>query len=137
MEEETVLNFLKRHGLESKQGQSILAEKVPSKENWLVSIFKKNKQKSYCINFSKNELVLIPLDQKTNSLKEGIYNQVPLSEIKNLYFEKPAADNKLIVEYQNDSKLAEHYFIPQENAASPWHSRNMMHLMEEIGTKKK
>ncbi|MCA9764859.1 MAG: hypothetical protein KC455_00405 [Carnobacterium sp.] len=137
MEEETVLNFLKRHGLESKQGQSILAEKILSKENWLVSVFKKNKQKSYCINFSKNELVLIPLDEKTTSLKEGIYNQIPLSEIKELYFEKPAADNELVVKYEDDSKPIEHYFIPQENAVSPWHSRNLMHLMEEIGTKNK
>ncbi|MGB3160341.1 hypothetical protein [Carnobacterium sp.] len=136
MEEETVLNFLKRHGLESKQGQSILAEKIPSKENWLASIFKKDKEKFFCINFSEHELVLMPLDEKDNTLKEGIYNQIPLSEIKELYFDEPAADNKLIVEYEAATKPTEHYLIPQENAASPWHSKNLMHLMEQIGVKK-
>ncbi|WP_034552551.1 hypothetical protein [Carnobacterium funditum] len=136
MEEETVLNFLKRHGLESKSGQSILAEKIVSKENWLASIFKKNKEKLYCINFSEHELVLMPLDEKNNTLKEGIYNQIPLSEIKELYFEKPAADNKLVVVYKNTTKPIEHYLISQENAASPWHSRNLIQLMEQIGTKK-
>lgn len=137
MEEKTVLNFLKRHGLESKQGQSILAEKIPSKENWLASIFKKTKEKSYCINFSEHELVLMPIDEKHNTLKEGTYDQIPLSEIKELYFEAPAADNELVVKYENNTKPTEHYLIPQENAASPWHSRNLMHLMEQIGTKKK
>lgn len=136
MEEETVLKFLKRHGLESNPGQSILAEKLPSKENWLTSIFRKTKSKTYCINFSEHELVLMPIDEKHNTLKEGVYNQIPLSEIKKLYFENPAADNKLIVEYEDSNKPTEQYLIPQENAISPWHSKNLMHLMEQIETKK-
>ena len=79
----------------------------------------------------------MPIDEKHNTLKEGVYNQIPLSEIKELYFNAPAADNELVVEYENTTKPTEHYLIPQENAASPWHSRNLMHLMEQIGTKKK
>lgn len=136
MEEETVLNFLKRHGLESNPGQSILAEKLPPKENWLASVFKKTKSKTYCITFSEHELVLMPIDEKHNTLKEGVYNQIPLSEIKKLYFENPAADNKLIVEYEDSNKPTEQYLIPQENAVSPWHSKNLMHLMEQVGAKR-
>lgn len=134
MNEETILSFLKRHGLEATPGQTIFAEKLPSKRNWFKKLFGMNKSKPYCINFSEHELVLMPLNSKNNSLKEGVYNQIPLSEIKKISFEQPAANNELNIEYKNKQQSVEHYLIPQEYAASPWHSRNLMHLMEQFGT---
>lgn len=133
MNEETILSFLKRHGLEATSGQTIFAEKLPAKRNWFKDLFRKDKSKPYCINFSEHELVLMPLNTKDHSLKEGVYNQIPLSEIKKISFEQPAADNELNIEYKNQQPV-EHFLIPQEYAASPWHSRNLMHLMEQFGT---
>lgn len=136
MNEKTILDYLKRHGLEAIPGKTIFAEKLPTKKNWFKKLLGMEKNKPYCINFSKHELVLMPLDTKTGSLKEGVYNQIPLSEIEKIRFEKPAADNELIVDYKNTQKPAEHYFIPQEYAATPWHSKNLMHLIEQFGSEK-
>lgn len=138
MKEEVIVDYLKRHGLEAKAGDTIMVERKTRNRKWYATLLGKNETEKIYLNFSEREFVILPLHQDTMTLVEGDYAQVPLMEVKSIYFKKQPNNYALMIQYNDatatDDRIKK-YKIPKEVADSPWHKDNLDNLIERFGLK--
>lgn len=138
MKEEVIVDYLKRHGLEAKAGDTIMVERKTRNRKWYATLLGKNETEKIYLNFAEREFVILPLHQDTMTLVEGDYAQVPLMEVKSIYFKKQPNNYALMIQYNDatatDDRIKK-YKIPKEVADSPWHKDNLDNLIERFGLK--
>lgn len=138
MKEEVIVNYLDRHGLEAKTGTTILVERKTWNRKWYATLFGKNKTEKIYLNFAEREFVILPLIQDSMTLIEGDYAQVPLIEVKSIYFKNQSNYYALMIQYNDatatDDRIKK-YKVPKEVADSPWHKQNLENLIERFGLK--
>lgn len=138
MKEEVIVNYLDRHGLEAKTGATILVERKTRNRKWYATLFGKNETEKIYLNFAEREFVILPIVQDSLALVEGDYAQVPLLEVKSIYFKKQLNHYSLMIQYQNataDDDRLKKYKVPKEVADLPWHKENLYNLIERFGLK--
>ncbi|MBT2732137.1 hypothetical protein [Carnobacterium sp. ISL-102] len=138
MKEDVIVNYLDRHGLEAKTGSTILVERKTRNRKWYATLLGKNETEKIYLNFGKKEFVILPLVQDSMALIEGDYAQVPLLEVKSIYFKKQPNHYTLIIQYNDataDDDRIKKYKVPKEVADSPWHKQNLANLIERFGLK--
>lgn len=138
MKEEVIVNYLDRHGLEAKTGTTILVERKTRNRKWYATLLGKNETEKIYLNFAEREFVILPLVQDSMTLIEGDYAQVPLMEVKSIYFKKQPNYYNLMIQYNDatatDDRIKK-YNVPKEVADSPWHKDNLDNLIERFGLK--
>jgi len=138
MKEDVIVNYLDRHGLEAKTGSTILVERKTRNRKWYATLLGKNETEKIYLNFAEKEFVILPLVQDSMALIEGDYAQVPLLEVKSIYFKKQTNHYTLIIQYNDataDDDRIKKYRVPKEVADSPWHKQNLANLIERYGLK--
>ena len=136
MKEEVIVDYLKRHGLEAKSGKTILVERKTRKRKWYAALLEKNETEKIFLNFAEREFVILPIAQDAMNLIEGDYAQVPLIEVKSIYFKKQPSFYSLMIQYNNATETDDRikkYKVPKEVPDSPWHAKNLENLIDRFG----
>lgn len=138
MKEEVIVDYLKRHGLEAKEGTTIMVERKTRNRKWYATLLGKNETEKILLNFAEREFVILPLNKDSMTLIEGDYAQVPLIEVKSIYFKKQPNYYALMIQYNDatatDDRIKK-YKVSKEVPDSPWHKKNLENLIERFGLK--
>lgn len=138
MKEEVIINYLQRHGLEAKTGDTILVERKTRNRKWYATLLGKHETEKIYLNFAEREFVILPIEKDSMTPIEGDYAQVPLTEVKSIYFKKQSNFYNLLIQYNDatatDDRIKK-YKVPKEVADCSWHKENLERLIERFGFK--
>ena len=101
MKEDVIVSYLQRHGLEAKTGDTILVERKTRNRKWYATLLGKNETEKIYLNFAEREFVILPIEKDSMTPIEGDYAQVPLTEVKSIYFKKQSNFYNLLIQYND------------------------------------